>query len=194
MLVLKKLWLDTVRNFTVLLKKSQTRSFIRCLTDDMKTQMRFLPKLPHENWDDRQAQLPQRRHENLDVLLAQTSSWKLKCVSCPTSSPTTWKLRCFLPKLPSENLDALLAQTSSWKPEMSVKPNFFMLLIRQTTLWGATQNLFIFILLFWHHWVNALAVSPENLLHPPKTALQNALRGMCSCCFDISQTRSEIET
>jgi hypothetical protein len=37
----------------------------------MKTQMCFLPQLPH------------RPHENLDELQAQTSSWKLRCASDP---------------------------------------------------------------------------------------------------------------
>jgi hypothetical protein len=56
----------------------------------MKTQMCFLPQLPH------------RRHENLDALLAPTSSWKLRCTSCSNflrinikhfhrvSSPRSW--------------------------------------------------------------------------------------------------------
>jgi hypothetical protein len=41
----------------------------------MKTQMCFLPQLPH------------RRHQNLDELQAQTSSWKLRYASWEASCP-----------------------------------------------------------------------------------------------------------
>jgi hypothetical protein len=52
------------------------------LADDMKTQMCFNLRLPHENLDHK---LPHPWHENLDVIEAQTSSRKVRETSCASS-------------------------------------------------------------------------------------------------------------